>query len=145
MPWVEKLFDPQELPRYIRDLVTLSALATISRDYDPDQIADSIATTPVSIMDADFIYARLGGMRSEPTLEMLRTSSRFAPNTEQIHFTLLTQLADRPLDQFTETTSLHSDETLRIVSVPVGFDKMRSSSLEIPGPSSSESVPTRSP
>src|SRR4029079_243724 len=121
MPWVEALSDPQELRRCIRDLIALSALPAIWHDYDPDQIADSIVTALVSILDADFTYTRLQGLPNQPPLEVLRTSNRFASHTEQIRAALLAHLPDRPLDQTLTTAGLHQDEMLHIVSVPVGF------------------------
>jgi PAS domain S-box-containing protein len=123
MPWVEKLTDLQELRRCIRDLVTLSALPANWGDHSPEQIAESIADALASILDADFVYARLPGERGEPKLDVLRTSSRFSPHTERLRATLLAFLPKRPLDQTTETTGLYPDEILRIVSVPVGFGR----------------------
>ena len=42
MPWVDELSEPQELRRCIRDLVALSTLPAIWKDYDTRQIADSV-------------------------------------------------------------------------------------------------------
>jgi signal transduction histidine kinase len=121
MPWVDALSDPQELKRCVRALVALTALPALWHDYDPDQITDSIATALVSILDADFVYARLRGPGEEPKQEVLRTSNRFAPQGEQIHALLLAHLPDRPLDQTMTTMRLHEDELLSMASVPVGF------------------------
>ena len=49
MPWAEEFSDPQELQRCIRDLVALSTLPTIWREFDPQQIADSVGAALVSI------------------------------------------------------------------------------------------------
>lgn len=121
MPWVEGLSNPRELRRCIRDLIALSALPALWHDYDPNQIADSLATALVSILDVDITYARLRGLPNQPPFEVLRTSNRFASHTEHIRAVLLAHLPDRALDQTWTTAGLHQDEMLRIVSVPVGF------------------------
>jgi PAS domain S-box-containing protein len=121
MPWVEAVSDPQELRRCIRDLVALSALPAIWRDYNPYQIADSIATVLVSMLDTEFIYARVRGKPGEPTLEVMRTKKRPTPDTARINAAVLAQLPDQPIDQTTEIAALDSKETLRITSIPVGF------------------------
>lgn len=56
MPWAEELSDPQELRRCIRDLVALSTLPAIWREFDPQQIADSVAAALVSMLGADFVH-----------------------------------------------------------------------------------------
>jgi signal transduction histidine kinase len=121
MPWVEKTTDPKESRRYIRELVTLSALPANWGDHSPEQVAESIADVLISILDAEFIYTRLCGELWERKFDVLRTSSRFSPYTERLHAALLAFLPKRPHDQTTETTGLYPDEILRIVSVPIGF------------------------
>jgi hypothetical protein len=43
MPGVEAVAEPDDLRRYIRDLVALSTLPTGWADYGPGQIGDSVA------------------------------------------------------------------------------------------------------
>jgi two-component system, LuxR family, sensor kinase FixL len=121
MPSVEELSDPQELRRCIRDIVALSALPATWCDHDPRQIAESITAALVSMLDADFVYARVRGKRGEPTLEVLRTGNRRQADVERIRTALLARLPDRPTDHIAEMTGLDPKETLRIASVPVGF------------------------
>jgi PAS domain S-box-containing protein len=56
MPWLEGLSDPQKLRCCIRDLVALSTLPAIWREFDPQQIADSVAAALVSMLSADFVH-----------------------------------------------------------------------------------------
>ena len=63
MPSVEALNDPRELRRCVRDLVALSTLPAIWKNYDPQQIADSVAAALVSMLNADFVHVALPGHR----------------------------------------------------------------------------------
>ena len=65
MPWVDELFEPQELKRCIRDLVALSTLPAIWKDYNSRQIADSVAAALISMLNADVIYVSVPGLRDE--------------------------------------------------------------------------------
>ena len=78
MPWVEALSDPLELRRCIRDLVAISTLPALWKDYDPNQIADSVAAALVAIVDADFIYVLIADRQGEPLVEVLRASKTLA-------------------------------------------------------------------
>ncbi|NGX98329.1 MAG: hypothetical protein G4V63_24930, partial [Candidatus Afipia apatlaquensis] len=74
MPWVDELSEPQELRRCIRDLVALSTLPAIWKDYNSRQIADSAAAALLSMLNADVIYVSVPGLRDEPAAEVMRTS-----------------------------------------------------------------------
>lgn len=56
MPWAEEISDPQELRRCIRDLVALSTLRPTLREFDPQQIANSVAAALVPMLGADFVH-----------------------------------------------------------------------------------------
>jgi len=68
---MESLFDPQELQRCIRDLVALSTLPAILTGYGPQQIADSIATALVSMLNADVVYVVLPEERDRSLIEAI--------------------------------------------------------------------------
>jgi signal transduction histidine kinase len=74
MPWVEALSDPLELRRRIRDLVALSTLPVIWKDYDPNQIADSVAAALFAMVNADFVYVWIPDRQGEPWVEVLQAS-----------------------------------------------------------------------
>ena len=62
MPWVDEFSEPQELRRCIRDLVALSTLPAIWKDYNSRQIADSVAaallsTAPAAAESRTFVIA----------------------------------------------------------------------------------------
>ena len=44
------------LQRAIRDLVALSAAPLLWKDLDEDSVAESLASTLVTMLDADFVY-----------------------------------------------------------------------------------------
>ena len=48
-----------EPTRCVRNLVALSALPAIWKDYEPARIAESAACALVSMLDADFVYIAL--------------------------------------------------------------------------------------
>jgi PAS domain S-box-containing protein len=77
MPWVEKLSDPNELRRCIRDLVALPAMW---HKYDPYQIADSVAAALLSMLHADLVYMALPGRSDAPPIEIVRTEKAVAPD-----------------------------------------------------------------
>lgn len=71
---VDELFEPQELRHCIRDLVALSTLPAIWKDYNSRQIADSVAAALISMLDADVVYVAAPGLRDEAEVEVMRTS-----------------------------------------------------------------------
>lgn len=78
---VDELFEPQELRHCIRDLVALSTLPAIWRDYNSQQIADSVAAALISMLDADVIYVCAPGLRNEAEVEVLRTNQVVSAGT----------------------------------------------------------------
>lgn len=83
MPWVEALSDPHELRRCIRDLVALSSLPAQWTDYDPEQIADSVAVALLPMISADFIYVIVPSEVGEPSVEVLRLGEAFASHARE--------------------------------------------------------------
>ena len=82
MPWVDKLSEPQELRRCIRDLVALSTLPAIWKDYNSRQIADSAAAALLSMLNADVIYVSVPGLGNEAAAEVMRVSQALiVPNS----------------------------------------------------------------
>src|SRR4030088_986580 len=81
MPWVDALEDVASLRRCVRDLVALSTLPAIWKDYDPRQIADSVAGALVSMLDADFIYIAWPSKRDEAIIEVTHVGKKIAPTS----------------------------------------------------------------
>jgi PAS domain S-box-containing protein len=122
MPWVEKLSELHELRRCIRDLVALSTLPAIWKDYNPDQIADSVAAALVQMLGADFVYLLIPERRGEPLIEVLRAGAPIASDSlEHIRTALRNKLpvcaAQRQL-----TMAIPGGEgSLRLAFAPIGF------------------------
>jgi PAS domain S-box-containing protein len=74
MPWIEKITEPRELRRCIRDLVALSTLPAIWTGYGPVEIANSVAAALVSMLEADFVYIGVSLGREEPMVEVTHMS-----------------------------------------------------------------------
>ena len=50
-----------ELRRLVRDLIALSAMPAMWKDYEPGRIADSAASALASMIGANFVYVGLPG------------------------------------------------------------------------------------
>src|ERR1700691_3113904 len=60
-----------ELRRLVRDLIALSALPAMWKDFEPSRIADSAASALASMIGADFVYVGLPGER--PPIDVVMT------------------------------------------------------------------------
>ena len=80
MPAVEAIGDdPQELRRSLRDLVAVSILPAVWRNYNAQQIAESLTEALVRMLELEFAYisVRWG---DDPAVQVARTSDRTAPD-----------------------------------------------------------------
>ena len=55
MTWVEKLSHSHDLRKCLCDLIALSTLPAIWKDYQPQQIADSVSVALLTMLSADFV------------------------------------------------------------------------------------------
>jgi PAS domain S-box-containing protein len=123
MPWVEQLSDPDELRRCIRDLIALSTLPTLWQKYDPQQIADSVATALLSTLHADFVYMALPGGRAAPPIEVVRTDKTVAPDLSGAVVAAVRKELPAPVSQQLATIANPLGEgMLRLACAPIGFD-----------------------
>jgi PAS domain S-box-containing protein len=121
MPWVDELSEPQELKRCIRDLVALSTLPAIWKDYNSRQIADSAAAALLSMLHADVIYVTLPGLRDEPVVDVMRTS-QVASIGPSGHIERILRGASRGRrEQISAIDNPFGKGTLRILAAPMGF------------------------
>lgn len=121
MPWVDELSEPQELRRCIRDLVALSTLPTIWKDYSSLQIADSVAAALLSMLNADVICVSVPGLGNEPAANVMRTSQA-VPTESRGHIEGNLRgvwLASRECIVAIENPL--GKGTLRITAAPIGF------------------------
>jgi signal transduction histidine kinase len=122
MPWVEALSDPLELRRCIRDLVAISTLPALWKDYDPNQIADSVAAALVAIVDADFIYVLIPDRQGEPLVEVLCASKTLASESlAPIRAALHDALPSRAVRRQLTIANPNGQGVLRLACAPVGF------------------------
>jgi two-component system, LuxR family, sensor kinase FixL len=122
MPWVEALTDTQDLRRCIRDLVALSTLPAIWKNYQPQQIADSIAAALLSMLAADFVYLAFPGDKGDESLtEVIHIGKQIAPGSAGI---IRTTLRDTWLGRSEQTGVIANpmgEGTIRVAAAPIGF------------------------
>ena len=96
MPAVEAIGDdPQELRRSLRDLVAVSILPAVWRNYNAQQIAESLTEVLVRMLGLEFAYmsVRWG---DDPAVRVARTSDRTAARSDGVDPARARQLA-RPV------------------------------------------------
>ena len=84
MPWVEKISDPQELRRCIRDLVALTTLPASWIESEPRQIVESVVAVLRTILNAEFIYATVPASRDEQAIEILHAPPTIDRSMENV-------------------------------------------------------------
>lgn len=121
MPWVDELSEPQELRRCIRDLVALSTLPAIWKDYDTRQIADSVAAAMLSMLNADVICVSVPGLRDEAAAEVVRTSQTVSSRPSGHVERILRGAWRGSREQISAIDNPLGRGTLRIAAAPMGF------------------------
>jgi PAS domain S-box-containing protein len=121
MPLVDELCDINQLRICIRDLVALSTLPAIWTEYDPQQIADSVAAALVSMLDADFVHVALTARHDEPLIEVTRTGKGLAAGSVGAIQIVLRNLRLGLLGQGAEIPNPIGEGTLRVATSPIGF------------------------
>ncbi len=120
MPWVDALSEPQELKRCIRDLVALSTLPAIWKDYNPQQIADSVATALFSMLNADVVHVAVP-VRDEPTVKVTRTSQVMSSGSSGRVERIVRGAWLGKSEQVFVLENPLGKGTLRATAVPIGF------------------------
>jgi signal transduction histidine kinase len=121
MTWVEKLSDSQNLRKCLRDLIALSTLPAIWKDYQPQQIADSVSATLLPMLSADFVYVTLPGTRNGPSVEVARSSNRMSAAFVSAVASAVRSNGSGPSEQAMLIADPIGAGKLVIVSVPIGF------------------------
>jgi PAS domain S-box-containing protein len=121
MPWVDALEDVASLRRCVRDLVALSTLPAIWKDYDPRQIADSVAAALVSMLDADFVYIALPSKRDEAIIDVAHFGKKIAPASADRIRTAFRKARLGRSEQTAIVANPIGDGHVRIAIVPIGF------------------------
>jgi two-component system, LuxR family, sensor kinase FixL len=115
--------DTPELQRCIRDLVALSALPAVWKSYDQQQIAGSVAEALITMLDAEFVYVSLRGIRDEPLTEITRTGHHARLDAAALARAALADgLASRSFAQTREIRDPLGSASLRLASAPIGIE-----------------------
>jgi signal transduction histidine kinase/PAS domain-containing protein len=121
MPWVDELSEPQELRRCIRDLVALSTLPAIWKDFNSRQVADSVAAALISMLNADVIYVSVPGLRDEAAVEVMRTSQAVSVGSSGHVKRILRGAWLGRYEQISAIDNPLGKGTLRIAAAPMGL------------------------
>ena len=121
MPWVEQLADPQELRRCIRDLVALSTLPAIWKNYDPHQIADSVTAALLSMLSADFVHIALPGKPDEPRIEVTHVGRKVSRESVGAIQAVLRQASPGRLEHTAVIVDPLGNGQMRVATAPIGF------------------------
>jgi DNA-binding CsgD family transcriptional regulator len=121
MPWTDDTFDSQDLRTYIRDLIALSALPAIWKDYQPQQIAESIAGALLAVLSADLVYVSLPSAGDYPSVEVTRAGGQITATLLNAAEIILRRSEPGQVEQETSITDPAGEGELRIVLAPVGL------------------------
>lgn len=118
--WVEKISDPQELRRCIRNLVALSTLPAHWTGYGPTEIADSVAAALVSMLEASFVYITLPTNGEEPNV-VAHIGAQSSLGVAETIGRAITQDWFRDVGQVAVVPNPLGRGTARVVTAPFGF------------------------
>jgi PAS domain S-box-containing protein len=121
MPWMDNLSHPQDLRNCIRDLIALSTLPAVWRDYQPQQIADSLAAALLSTLGADFVHVTLASAGNDPSVEVTRAGSRMTAAFVSAVESMLRSIGPRRSEQTMSVAGPAGEAALCIVSAPIGL------------------------
>ena len=120
MPAIEAIGDdPQELRRSLRELVAASMLPAVLREYDADQIAQSVTEVLIRMLGLEFALMLVRGRQGDRVC-VARTSDRRAPAPEAAICAALGEWLDRypPSDAITLGNPVGAG-VVRVAFVPV--------------------------
>jgi signal transduction histidine kinase len=121
MTWVEKLSHLHDLRKCLRDLIALSTLPAIWKDYQPQQIADSVSAALLTMLSADFVYVTLPGTRNDPSVEVTRSGSRMSAAFVSAVESAVRGNGSGRSEQTMSIADPIGAGKLAVVSVPIGF------------------------
>jgi hypothetical protein len=120
VPAIEAIGDhPQELRRSLRDLVAASMLPAVWRDYDAQQIAESVAEVLIRMLGLEFAHVSGQWERVDP-IRVGRTSDRTAPDpTAALRGALGEWLKGYPSSEVVTIADPIGAGSVRVMFVPV--------------------------
>ena len=121
MLWTDDTSDPQDLRTYIRDLIALSALPAIWKDYQPQQIAESVAGALLAVLSADLVYVSLPSTGDHQSVEVIRVDSTITASLVNAAEIILRRREIGRVEQETLIPDPAGEGQLRIISTPIGL------------------------
>jgi PAS domain S-box-containing protein len=110
-----------ELRRLVRDLIALSALPAMWKDYDPGRVADSAASALASMIDANFVYVGLPG--EHPPIEIVMTPTPVdATRRDSIAAAVKREMGRARGRQAIPIANPCLGEPIRLATAPIGLD-----------------------
>jgi len=121
---MKALPDETRTQRTIRDLVALSTLPAIWVNYQPLQVAQSLAEVLQSTLGLDLVYLRLRGQADGGAIEVARTGRRptEAGQAEEIGRALTPWLDRAHTNSAVSVPNPVGSGTVRIVRIPIGWE-----------------------
>jgi len=121
---MKALPDETRTQRTIRDLVALSTLPAIWVNYQPLQVAQSLAEVLQSTLGLDLVYLRLRGQADGGAIEVARTVRRptEAGQAEEIGRALTPWLDRAHTNSAVSVPNPVGSGTVRIVRIPIGWE-----------------------
>ena len=121
MLWTDDTSDPQDLRIYIRDLIALSALPAIWKDYQPQQIAESVADALLAMLNAELVYVSVHSASDHQSVEVIRVRSQITASLVNAAEIILRRRETGRVEQETSISDPSGEDQLWIISTPVGL------------------------
>ncbi|MDB5561599.1 MAG: hypothetical protein JWN11_1017 [Hyphomicrobiales bacterium] len=118
MAVIDRLSDPDELQRSIRDLAALSALPAAWAGLSSEEICESMARTLLAMLDAELVLVTMGGAGITAAHTRLGSARGMLQPLKQV---LRPWLEERSPDRSSLIPNPFGSGDLKIVATPIGF------------------------
>ena len=123
MPALEPRSEALELRRCVRDLVALSALPAMWKGFEPSRIAESAASTVISMLDAEFVYVGLPGESDDNEIDVVKTAAPVeATRLGEIAVAVKGKIRDVGVQETVMIANPLFPGALRLAIAPIGID-----------------------
>ena len=108
---------------FVRDLVALTALPTVWKDYEPTRIAESAASALAPMLGADFVYIRSNRDEDEEDIDVIMAAERMkGDDLDAIAAALRTSIRQGDAEQSVTIASPLGGGRLRLAIAPIGSE-----------------------
>jgi C4-dicarboxylate-specific signal transduction histidine kinase len=112
-----------ELRRLVRDLIALSALPALWKDYEPVRIAESAASVLVSMLGAEFVYVGLSSERDDNGVDAIKMAAPVeATRLREIATAVKLEIRDAGGQQTMTIANPLFRSALRLAIAPIGVE-----------------------